>query len=225
MKSQVTLHLILKDWRLNASVILLSVFGGVLALGVILIGGQTPLVMGAALFFISMIFCASFAPQSNVINERKKHTLPFLMSLPISPAQYGFAKLLSTLGMFLIPWVTLVATALYMILGRHILPNGAIPTALILSAVPFIGFCLITGTALVGESEGWATAAMAVVNSSYWIAWYLLASGAPSVTRNWSSPLAVWNRTAVTILAAEFAVIFLILVLTMLIQSRKHDFV
>jgi len=55
----------------------------------------------------------------------------------------------------------LVATALYLILGRHVLPNGAVPIALILSAVPFIGFCLITGAALVGESEGWAIAATA----------------------------------------------------------------
>ena len=127
--------------------------------------------------------------------------------------------------MFLIPWVTLVATALYMILGRHFLPNGTIPIVLVLSAVPFIGFCLITGTALVGESEGWATAATAVVNSSYWIAWFLLASYAPSLTRTWTSPVAVWNAAAVDILSAEVAVILLILVMTLLIQSRKRNFI
>lgn len=225
MKSQVILHLILKDWRLNASAIVLSILGGVVALGIVLIGGQTPFVLGAGFFFISMIFCASFLPMSNVVNERKKQTLAFMMSLPISPTEYGFAKFLSTLGMFLIPWVTLVAAALYMILGRHVLPGGSIPIALILATVPFIGFCLITGTALVGESEGWAIAATAVVNSSYWIAWYLLASYAPSLTRTWTGPIAVWNRAAIDILGAEFAVILLILVLTMLLQSRKHDFV
>jgi ABC-2 type transport system permease protein len=225
MKTQVTLQLILKDWRLNTPSILLSVIGGVMALGVLLIGGQTPFVLGAGFFFISMIFCASFLPMSNIVNERKKQTLAFMMSLPVSPAQYGIVKFLSTLGMFLIPWMTLVTAALYLILGRHVLPNGAVPIALILSAVPFIGFCLITGTALVGESEGWAIAATAVVNSSYWIAWFLLASYAPSLTRSWTSPVAVWNAAAVNILCAEFAVILLILALTMLIQSRKHDFI
>jgi ABC-2 type transport system permease protein len=225
MKSRVTLQLILKDWRLNAPVIVLSILGGVMALGIVLLGGQTPFVIGAGFFFISMVFCASFAPLSNVVNERKKQTLTFMMSLPISPAQYGLAKFLSTLGMFLIPWATLVATALYMILGRHVLPNGTIPVALILSAVPFIGFCLITGTALVGESEGWATAATAIVNSSYWIAWFLLVSYAPSLTRNWTSPVAVWNAAAVNVLGAELAAILLILFLTMLIQSRKQNFI
>jgi len=42
MKSQVTLHLILKDWRLNTPTILLSLIGGVIALGVLHIGESTP---------------------------------------------------------------------------------------------------------------------------------------------------------------------------------------
>lgn len=225
MNGQVILRLILKDWRSNVSVIILSIVGGVAALGVLLIGGQTPFVLGAVLFFISMILCASFLPTSNVVNERKKQTLAFMMSLPVSPAQYGIAKLLSTLGMFVIPWVTLLAAALYMILGRHVLPNGTIPIALILATVSFIGFCLITGTALVSESEGWGIAATVVVNSSYWIAWYLLVSYVPSLTRTWTSPVAVWNAAAVEILGAEFAVIVTVLGLTTLLQSRKRDFV
>lgn len=225
MKGRVILRLILKDWRLNRAAIILSIIGGVVALGVLLIGGQTPVVLGAVFFFIAMIFCACILPLSNIVNDRKKQTLAFMMSLPVSPAQYGTAKLASTLGMFLIPWVTLIAAALYMILGRHVLPDGTIPMAMILAALPFVGFCLMTGTALVAESEGWATAAVAVVNSSYWLAWYLLASQVPSLTRNWSSPVAVWNGAAVDILGAEFAVIVMVLVLTMLLQSRKRDFV
>lgn len=225
MNGQVILRLMLKDWRLNLAAIVLCIGGGILALGVLLIGGQTPFVLGAGFFFISMIFCASFLPMSNVVSERKKQTLAFMMSLPVSPTQYGIAKLISTVGMFVIPWVTLIAAALYMILVRHVLPNGAIPIALILATVPFIGFCVITGTALVSESEGIGIAATAAVNSTYWIAWYLLASYAPSLTRTWTSPAAVWNAAAVDILGAEFAVIVLILGLTTLLQSRKHDFV
>lgn len=225
MNNQVNLRLIQKDWRLNLPVIVLCTIGGVIALGVLLIGGQTPIVLGAVFFFTSIVFCASFLPMSSIVNERKKQTLAFMMSLPVSPAQYGCAKLVSTVGMFLIPWLTLIAAAVYMILDRHVLPYGTIPTALILAAVPFIGFCLITGTALVSESEGWGIAATAVVNSTYWIAWYLLVSRAPSLTANWTSPVAVWNAAAIDILGAEFGFIALILVLTMLWQSRKRDFI
>lgn len=225
MNSQLTLRLIQKDWRLNTPLIILCMIVGIGALGVLLIGGQTPFVLGAGFFFVSMIFCASFLPISNIVNERKKQTLAFVMSLPVSPAEFGFAKLISTLGTFLILWLTLIVAALYLILGRHVLPNGTIPIALILAGVPFMGFCLITGTAIVSESEGWTIAATAIVNSSYWIAWYLLASGAPSLTNTWTSPVAVWNRTALDILGAEILFIILVLALTLLLQSRKHDFI
>ena len=225
MSSDVRLRLILKDWRQNRRIIALSIIGGVVALGLLLIGGETFTVLGAVFFFMSIIFCAAILPTSNIVNERKKKTLAFVMSLPISPAQYGIAKLVSTLGMFLIPWVTLIAAALYMILERHVLPAGTIPTALILAIAPLLGFCLITGTAIVAESETWATAATAIVTSSYWLAWYLIASDAPSLTRTWSSPVAVWNAAAVDILAAEFAAIMIILILTTALQARKRDFV
>ena len=225
MNVPVILSLILKDWRLNLHIITLCLIGGIGALGLLLIGGQTFFVVGAGFFFMSMIFCASSLPMSNIVGERKKQTLAFMMSLPITPAQHGIAKLTSTLGIFLIPWVALIVAALYMILGRHVLPNGAIPVTLILAAVPFVGFCLITGTAIVGESEGWAIAATAVVNSSYWIAWYLLVSHAPSLTRTWTNPAAVWSTAAVDILGAEFTAIVIVLTLTVLLQSRKRDFV
>jgi ABC-2 type transport system permease protein len=225
MNGRVTLRLILKDWQLNGAVIALSIIGGLAGLGVLLVGGQTAIVLGAIFFFLSMVICASFLPTLNIVNERKKQTLAFMMSLPISAAQYGIAKLISTLGMFLIPWMTLIAAALYMILCRHVLPNGTIPTTLILAALPLIGFCLITGTVLVAESEGWAIAATVVVNASYSIAWYLLVSRANYLTRTWTDPAAVWNALTMKSLVAEFAAVLVILALTILLQSHKRDFV
>jgi len=225
MKPNVVLRLILKDWRLQRRVIILSIAAGAIALATLLMRGQTPVVIGAVFFFISIIFCACLLPITNIVNERKKQTLPFLMSLPISSSRYGAAKLLSTFGMFLVPWLTLVVAALYMIVGRHILPNGTIPTMLILANLPFIGFCLITGTTLVAESEGWANAAVAVVNSSYWLVWYLLVSHVPSLTRNWAGPVAVWSPEVVRILVVQFAIVLLILALTLYAQSRKRNFI
>jgi ABC-type Na+ efflux pump permease subunit len=225
MSPNVTLQLILKDWRLHAPVVLLSIMGGAIALAILCMGGQTPLVLGAGFFFISMIFSASILPMSNIVNERKKQTLAFMMSLPVSSAQYGVAKLVSTAAMFLIPWLMLIAAALYMIHGRHVLPDGAIPLVLILANLPFIGFCLITGTALVGESEGWGNTVVAIVNSSYWVAWYLLASHFPALMRNSASPVPIWNSAAVNILGAEFAAIVLILGLSLFLQSRKRNFI
>ena len=90
---------------------------------------------------------------------------------------------------------------------------------------PLVGFCLITGTAIVGESEGWATTAMAVVNSSYWLVWYLLVSHVPSLTQTWGGPVAVWSPAVFKILGVEFAAIALILGVTLYLQSRKRNFI
>jgi ABC-2 type transport system permease protein len=225
MKTNVMLQLVLKDWRLQRRTIILTLMSGAAALAILLIGGQTPIVFGTVLFFVSMIFCACILPMQNIVNEIKKQTLPFVMSLPVSSARYGAAKLVSTVGMFVVLWLALLGVALYMILGGHALPNGAIPTGMILMGFPLIGFCLVTGTALVSESEGWATAALAVANSSYGLMWYLLVSHIPSLTQAWGGPIAVWSPPIVKILVVEFAAILLILALTSYVQSRKRNFI
>ena len=225
MKKNVVWRLILKDWQLQRKLIILSIASGLVALGLLRIRGEAPFVIGVVCFFIAMMFCACLLPITTIVNERKKQTLPFLMSLPISSSRYGAAKLLSTFGMFLVPWLTLVAAGLYMILVRHAMPNGVIPVMLIVANWPFIGFCLIAAAALVGESEGWGNAGVAVVNSSYWLAWYLLVSQVPSISRNWASPVAVWSPAVVKILIVEFAIVVLTLGLTLLLQSRKRDFI
>ena len=225
MKTNVMLQLVLKDWRLQRRTIIFTILAGGSALAILLIGGQTPVVIGTVFFFVAMVFCASLLPMQNIVNERKKQTLPFVMSLPVSSARYGAAKLVSTVGMFLALWLTLIGAALYMTLARHTLPNGAIPAGLIIMIFPLVGFCLITGTALVGESEGWGTAAMAVVNSSYWLVWYLLVSHVPSLTQTWGGPVAVWSPAVFKILGVEFALIALILGVTLYLQSRKRNFI
>ena len=225
MKSNVLFQLVLKDWRMQRQMIILSMLAGFVALGILRIGGQTPLVLGTVFFFIAIMFCACLLPITNIVNERKKQTLTFLMSLPISSSRYGVAKLLSTFGMFIVPWLTLLASALYMILVRHVMPNGVIPIMLIVANLPFIGFCLITGTAIVGESEGWGNAAVAVVNSSYWLVWYLLVSQVPSLSANWGKPVAVWSPAVIKILSVEFAIMAAIVGGTLYLQSRKRDFI
>jgi ABC-2 type transport system permease protein len=225
MRGSIIGRLILKDWWLHSPVVILSVLGGGIALALLSLGGVTPFVIGSVFFFMSLMFCASFLPMSNIANERKKQTLPFLMSLPLSSVQYGIAKLVSTVGMFLAPWLTLIAAGIWLITVRHVLPNGAIPMGLILAVITFIGFCMITATALVCESEGWGNAAVAIVNSSYWFAWYFLSVQFPELGRDWTSPKAIWSPAVLNILAAEFLLIALILGVALYLQSRKRDFV
>jgi len=163
-------------------------------------------------------------PSSNVVNERKKQILPFLMSLPLSITQYTMAKTVSTVGIFLVPWLTLVVAAVSLIVGRESIPDGMIPTTIILSTLTLIGFCVIAGVALVSESEGWTMAATVVANTSYGYGWYLLVRN-PVIREGMKSPVVVWSPEVLTIIAVEVAVIVVILGLTFYLQSRKKDFV
>ena len=213
-----------EDWRLNRLLISLCIGVGRIALVIAQYAGEVARVLGSVWFFVSLCILGSMLPVSAILSERKKQTLAFVMSLPVSSVQYTVAKALSTTAMFLVPWLTLLLSALLLIETRHLMPHGTIPILLILAMLPLIGFCLISGAAMVGESEGWFMAASIACNSSYWFVWYLLAR-MPSLTANWTGPVAIWNAAAITILSAELASIAFIVGLTFFFQSRKRNFI
>jgi hypothetical protein len=163
-------------------------------------------------------------PLGGIGNERKKQNLAFLMSLPVSFIQYTTSKLISSLVIFLIPWVTLVSAAVLLVEVRGVVPHGSIPVLLILSLMPFLGFCLITGATLVGETEGWGIAANVLCSSTYGLAWFFMTQ-VPSLMVPANGAVVVWNSTELLILASEIVVSLLLLGLTYFLQSRKRDFV
>jgi ABC-2 type transport system permease protein len=223
MNTWVVGQLIRKDWRLNRTLIFASILAGMVALVIMQLATEATVVVGAVWFFIALILVGCMLP-IGIVNERKKQHLAFLMSLPISSIQYATSKLLSSTGMFLIPWLTLVMAALLSIVVRGIFPHGVIPLLLILALMPFVGFCIITAAALIGESEGWGIAANVACNSSYGLVYYFL-SRVPAVMAHNSSPVVVWNSTVLKILGTELALIPLLLGVTYFVQSRKRDFV
>lgn len=223
MRPWVVGQLIRKDWQLHRVLIFTSIAAGVVALAVVQLATEATVVVGAVWFFIALILVGCMLPIA-IVNERKKQNLAFLMSLPISSIQYTTSKLFSATGMFLIPWLTLVIVAFLSIMARGIFPHGVIPLLLILSLMPFVGFCIITAAALIGESEGWGIAANVACNSSYGLAYYFLAK-VPGVMAYNSSPVVVWSSTTLEILGIELVLIPLLLGLTYFVQSRKRDFI
>src|ERR1700733_13508488 len=172
--SSVIWPLILKDLRLHRAQIAISISVGIASLALFLVGTEVPVVIGACVFFISLIVLGSMLPASNLINERKKHNLAFVMSLPVSTTQYTASKLGSTVGMFLIPWLILVAGALYAITSHPTIPHGVIPMLLVLVGLVFVGFTVMVAAAMVGETEAWTNLATILANSTYGIGWYLI---------------------------------------------------
>jgi hypothetical protein len=224
MRSLVVTQLIWKDWQLAQTGIAITIGAGAIALSITLWGGETALVVGGVLFFTPLILIGHMLPLLGMVNERKKQNLVFLMSLPISSIQYTTSKLASGLVLFLIPWLTLVLSAVLLTETRGMIPGGAIPVLLILAFLPFLGFCLITGAVLIGETEGWGIAANVFCSSAYGLTWYFLTK-IPSLMEPAKGPSPVWNSTALAILSGEVLLVPLMLALTYFLQSRKRDFV
>ena len=216
--------MIRKDLRLHAALIAFSIALGIASLALFLVGTEVPVVVGTCLFFISLIVLGSMLPITNLVNERKKQNLAFVMSLPVSTTQYTVSKLLSTVGMFLIPWLTLVAGALYAITSRPAFPHGVIPMLFVLVGLVFVGFTVMVAAAMVGETEAWTNPAVILSNSTYGIGWYLIVR-IPAVNKDLKSPTAVWSPIMLNFLAVEFVLIAMILGLTFYLQSRKREFI
>jgi hypothetical protein len=223
MSQSLVRHLIVKDFQMHRTSIVLTIIGGVIGLAILQLKGLAGL-LGIIGFFTALILLGSMIPHFSILTERKGHHLAFLMSLPISMVEYTTAKILAALGMFLIPWLVLVGTALSLILGRSDIPQGIIPLTLILVTAPLVGFCAMIAVALVGESEGWVMAATVTVNVGYSFCWPVILSNA-ELRGGIGSPTPIWNPTILTVLGSEFAAIAVILAITFYLQARKKDFV
>lgn len=182
------------------------------------------LAIAATVGFFVVLIMLGILPMTTIINERKKQTLAFIMSLPVTGAQYAIGKFAVSFCMFVVPWLMLVGAALTLIVGRADVPNGIMPLALILMLLPLIGFLIQTSIAIVSESEARSIFAMGAVNVSYSFVWVGITT-TPGLTRDLGSATPVWNSTVMTVLGGEIAVIAIVLAGALLLQARKRDFV
>lgn len=224
MSGSVVRHLVMKDWRLYRPMIFGSILGGVLGLALVARATEATVMVGTVWFFICLILVGTMLPLAGIMGERKNHNLAFMMSLPVSGVQYARAKLWSSLGMFLVPWLCLLGVALLFVEVHGLFPRGIIPMMMVLLLLPFIGFSVLTATALIAESEGWALAANVAVQSSYGLTWFFV-SRIPGLAEHAKESAPVWNSTVLQILGVEAAIVIGLLGLTLYLQSLKRDFV
>jgi ABC-2 type transport system permease protein len=216
-------RLILKDWYLARTPLALIAAAGCASVGVLCLRTEASGFIGLTAAFIVTIFLGVLLPMLTIVTERKRQNLAFVMSLPISPMEYTTAKILSNVLAFIPIWLAIVATVLWMIARAGGL-GGIIPVTLVLALSPFVAFCLLLAVAIVLESELIAMITMGAFNVSYSFYWFFLVR-IPGLQEEMKSPVAIWSRPILSILAAEIAVIIVALGLTFFFQSRKRDFV
>jgi ABC-2 type transport system permease protein len=217
-------RLILKDWYFQRWPIAGYTAGGLLALAFIALGSDASFYAGTVLLLTVVITIGVHLAMVTVVQERSDQTLPFIMTLPISPKEYTTAKIAANLSLYLIPWAMLTITALLLFSSEGARSGALVPFALIVMTELLAGYCLALMVAIVTESQAWTITVFAISNLFlqgflYWV------THQPSIARGMKGHGAVWDQLTVTLLIVEVLVSVLLLGLAFVLQSRKRDFI
>ncbi|GEM46001.1 hypothetical protein [Deinococcus cellulosilyticus] len=224
MNSPMVTRLILKDWSFHRWTILIYLLGGAFSLVLLSSGNQLTFSAGGILLITLLISLGIHLVMATVIQERSEHTLTFVMGLPISSREYSVAKILANLLIFLVPFLTLLLGTLAAIASRPELPDGLVPFAVVILLELFVNYCLLLTVALTTESQNWTIVTIVVGNLAFQAFLYLVANRS-SMAGTLSGSEIIWDQTALTLLGTELLLAAGLMVLTLIIQNRKKDFI
>lgn len=221
LNSPVIKVLIQKDWYLLRKLMALYMLGALLALSFISLG-EWQFVMGTTLLFSMVIGLANHQLTNTIINERKDQTLPFIMSLPVSPADYVVAKLIANMTLFIIPWVIVVIATVAVFLLTPI-PDGLLPLTIICALYFLLCYCLTWSVGIISESEGVVLFVMVFANCLLGPLMYIIGR-VPDIAQYVWSQEPDWNSTVIGIIVVQLALIVLALLSAFYWQVRKETF-
>lgn len=218
-------RLIAKDLSLLRPALLGYLAVGVVGVVLMAAGSEGAFFFGAVMLITALIASGMHVAIVTTVAERSEQTLPFVMTMPISPRDYTTAKIGGGLLIFLLPWTALAAGTLAMLGGGSLggAGRGLVPLATLVLAELLAAYCLTLAVAVVSESLAWTVILQAVMNLGF--QGYLYAvSRVPAIAATRSGPQAVWPPVVLWLLAAELAVVPLSLGVAFLLQERKRDF-
>lgn len=161
--------------------------------------------------------------QTNVF-EKAKSTQPFIMSLPVTVRAFTAAKLLVNVPVFALLWLVTATSAFGFAFGLGMMPPGMIPMLAMVFLGVFVAYTGILSVSLLSQSLG--TTILGILffelgTSIYlWVVAYL-----EPIRSHVFGPVAVWNGTAIAVVAIQALVGAAAIVVTLLVQTRRRDFV
>lgn len=226
MNTRMVKLLIYKDWYFGRRLIAGIIAAGIAALAARFVLGQMAGVAAqivSVVLFFGVLNALMWLPMTTVAAERTAQNLALVMSLPITIHEYTAAKIVSSLSLFVVPWIVLGVSVIGYTLANDALSDAYIPITLVLLSQLLTLFCLMLGVALVSESSGAAPVIGVVCNVLFWfsLAFLGVVPGMGLV----QDPELVWRTTARWMLYGQLAAVPVLLVATFVLQSRKKDFI
>ncbi len=215
-------ELVLKDLRIMKIPSICYWLAGIGSIVLALLWGDAAGTI-AFILFISAIFGAGVhAAMQTITEERREQNLPFIMSLPITIADYTRAKMLANLLLVGGIWLTLSAAS-YVIFIGDVMPSGTIPLMTIILVAVLLAYVIILATTMVFQGIAPAITAIVAANlGNQAFIWWIASFHAVRSTVNGTE--AVWNATYLTVLGAQIGAIVVLVGLVFYAQSRKTEF-
>jgi ABC-2 type transport system permease protein len=214
--------LVRKDWQLFEKQLAAYVGAGIVALCFLGMASAWTFYVGSLLLLIVMVAAACFSISNSLLSERKEHTLPFIMSLPVSPLDFYLSKLLGNLVTFAVPFGVLSLGTLAVILYTP-LPDGLVVFAVLVFGHVLLAYSVSLAVAMTVESEGWNTfvmiASMVLINP------FIMGIGQiPAIAAPIKTEAIVWSTPALAILTAQLLLSAAIVALSGWLHCRKPAF-
>jgi ABC-2 type transport system permease protein len=214
--------LVIKDLQIYRKPLAGAVAGLLLSLSLIGMGKPWSFAVGSLLLLVLLVTIGTFSVLSSLITERKEQTVPFIMSLPVTPMDYYWGKLLGTLAIYLVPFTLVTAGTVALVLGTP-LPDGLLVFFLLIYCFLLTSFCVHLCIAIAVASEAWIMFTMMALMTLVGPYIYGLVRVA-SIQTNLNTDNIVWSGTAIALLAVELAVIAIAIGFTSWIHARKTSF-
>jgi ABC-type transport system involved in multi-copper enzyme maturation permease subunit len=215
-------RLVLKDWQVYQKQLAGYVAGLLLALSLMGMAKPWSFSAGALLLVVLMVTLGSYAVQTLLVTERKEQTVPFIMSLPVTPLDFYWGKLLGNLAVYGVPFVLVAGGSTALILLTE-LPDGLLVYAWLVFTFMLATYCVQLCVAIVVESEGWITftllALMTLLGPYMYAAMRL-----PGVAEHLRGDAVVFSPVAVAVLAAQGLLVVAVIAATSVAHYRKTSF-
>lgn len=219
----VTRKLVAKELYVNRWMIAGGSASGVIAILIATVS-KTGFNVGALTWLTTIIATGVMLALYGITNERKEHSLEFVLSLPLSISQYVRAKMLGLAAGFLVVWLVASAAALLLVFGSSEVPDGLAAYVILLCMFMLANFAVVLCGALYARSEALTSGVIVVTNMGVSIFMFTVGP-LPAIQDHMWAPAPVWNDTFWIVLGCELAVLLIAFALPFFLAARRRDFI
>jgi ABC-2 type transport system permease protein len=220
--NNLTSKLIAKDFYQHRWMLAGTIAVGLVSL--VVAGGGTAMLfnIGMLCWLTAIAAFGCLLAMMGIGSERKERSLLFVLSLPLSFGEYVRLKLFGLLLCFLVPWLTLTAGAIVLVLAVAGMPDGLLPFTILLCGFLLANFSMVLCCALFANSEGFMTFVIILHNIA--ISLFIFMIGAISEFRDHlQDAVPNWGAAFWTVLAVEASFLVVACSLPYFVVARRRD--